>query len=78
MAEAARSATIVGQIVNLRRIVNPPVAPGWQGRQRGTVRCASRRRMNNPPQVTNLVTNLPHKAVRIVSKYIIEVVSKLV
>ena len=49
----------VGQVVNLRRIGNPPAAiwmvlpparPGW-------LAAASRRRINNPPQVNNL----PHK-----------------
>jgi hypothetical protein len=44
----------VGQIVNLRRIVNPPAGPRGQCRKLGLARFASRRRIANPPQVNNL------------------------
>jgi len=42
------------QVGNLRRIGNPPAAPGGQGRQRGLARYASRRRINIPPQICKL------------------------
>ena len=37
----------VGQVANLRRIVNPPAG----------VMCAAGRRINNPPQIANLPHN---------------------
>jgi hypothetical protein len=53
----------VGQVVNLRRIGNPPAAPCGQGGKREKNRCASRRRITNPPQIHNL----PHKLAKFVA-----------
>jgi hypothetical protein len=63
MSQAGFVGQVVNQVVNLRRIANPPAAPGGQGCQHGLARCASRRRINNPPQINNLPHNLtePHK-----------------
>jgi len=47
----------VGQVVNLRRIGNPPAEYCGHGYQHGPLAAASRRRINNPPQIANL----PHK-----------------
>jgi hypothetical protein len=59
----------VGQVVNLRRIGNPPAEYCGNGRQRGPLAAAkrgplaaaSRGRINNPPQIANQIANLPHK-----------------
>jgi hypothetical protein len=49
------SAAVVGQVVNLRRIANPPAGSGIRLE---AVRYAPTRRIANPPQDTIL----PHKA----------------
>jgi hypothetical protein len=50
---------LVGQVVNLRRIVNPPAAgPDESLRHRLQVG----RRIANPPQIAKQIANLPHKS----------------
>ena len=49
---------IVGQLVKLRRIGNPPVG-GAADRLR--IGATVGRRIANPPQVANPVADLPHK-----------------
>ena len=60
--------TLVGQIVNLRRIVNPPGRCEASPPGLAAVPASCGRRIANPPQVTNLVTNvvtnLPHMVLR--------------
>src|SRR5258708_1767600 len=56
---AAAASTFVGQVVNLRRIGNPPVEPCGQATNASALAAASRGRINNPPQVNNL----PHKLI---------------
>jgi len=55
---------LVGQVVNLRRIGNPPAArfdepPRGRQQMHGRLAAASRRRINNPPQIANLPHNHP-------------------
>ena len=47
-------ALLVGQIVNLRRIVNPPRAMRQRASPFGALSTRSGRRIANPPQVDNL------------------------
>src|SRR5450432_4065677 len=48
------------QVVNLRRIGNPPAATGGEAANTGGLAAASPGRINNPPQVGNL----PHEGFR--------------
>jgi len=54
--------TLVGQIVNLRRMVNPPARCGSERARVGGLLAGHGRRIANPPQVDNL----PHKSALIV------------